>query len=92
MATQVLVIFVLRTRAAPWRSHPRPELVFAAAAVVCVAIALPFTPVATMLGFAAPPPLLLCAIAGVAGLYLASAEIAKRLLARRRMRRRPLPA
>jgi Mg2+-importing ATPase len=92
MATQVLVIFVLRTRNAPWRSHPRPELVFAAAAAVGVAIVLPFTPVAAMLGFAAPPPLLMCAIAGVAVLYLASAEIAKRLLAGGLMGRRPLRA
>jgi P-type Mg2+ transporter len=87
MATQVLVIFVLRTRAAPWRSHPRRELLLAAAAAVLVAIALPFTPLAGMLGFAAPPPLMLLAIAGVACLYLASAELAKRLLAGGRMRR-----
>ncbi len=80
MATQVLVIFVLRTRAAPWRSHPCPELLLAAVAAVVVAISLPFTALGGMLGFVAPPPLLLISIAGVAVLYLASAEIAKRLL------------
>jgi P-type Mg2+ transporter len=80
MATQVLVIFVLRTRAAPWRSRPRPQLVFAATAALVVAIALPFTPLAGMLGFVTPPWLLLLAIAGVAALYLACVAIAKRWL------------
>ena len=92
MATQVLVIFVLRTRVAPWRSRPRPELVCAAVAAVAVAILLPFTPVAGMLGFVAPPPFLLLAIAGVAVLYLASAEMAKRIFRRERVQRRALGA
>jgi Mg2+-importing ATPase len=83
MATQVLVIFVLRTRVAPWRSRPRRELLVGTAAAVAVAIALPFTGLAGPLGFVAPPAPLLAAIAGVVVLYLASAEIAKRLLAGR---------
>ena len=78
MATQVLVIFVLRTRFAPWRSRPHPGLVLAAVATVALAVSLPFTPLAGTLGFIAPPLYLLASIAGVAVLYLASAELAKR--------------
>ena len=78
MATQVLLIFVLRTRGRPWKSRPHPWLAGAAAATVVVATVLPFTPLAGVLGFAAPPAALLAAIAGVAVLYLACAEFAKR--------------
>jgi Mg2+-importing ATPase len=78
MATQVLVIFVLRTRAHPWRSRPHPALVAGSLAVVGAAVALPFTPLAGFLGFVAPPPALLAAIAALAGVYLACAELAKR--------------
>ena len=87
MATQVLVIFVLRTRAAPWASRPHPAVVVAALATIVVAVSLPFTPLAATLGFVAPPPLLLAGIAAVAGLYLASAELAKRYLRGARLRR-----
>jgi Mg2+-importing ATPase len=78
MATQVLVIFVLRTRARPWASLPHPALVCAAVLVVGAAALLPFTPAATLLGFVAPPPGMLLAIAALALAYLACVEVAKR--------------
>ena len=78
MATQVLVIFVLRTRMRPWESRAHPGLAAAACAAVGLAALLPFTPLAGMLGFAAPPALMLLAISGLAALYLASAEMVKR--------------
>ena len=87
MATQVLVIFVLRTRGLPWKSRPHPWLACAAVATVAVATVLPFTPLAGVLGFVAPPATLLAAIAGVAALYLVCAEIAKRRFDGSRRRR-----
>ena len=87
MATQVLVVFVLRTRGRPWKSRPHPWLAGAAVATVVVAIVLPFTPLAAVLGFVAPPAALLAAIAGVAALYLVCAEFAKRRFWGSRMRR-----
>ncbi|MCD2344254.1 magnesium-translocating P-type ATPase [Ideonella azotifigens] len=78
MATQVLVIFVLRTRGRPWRSRAHPALATAALATVAVAVLLPFTPLAGLLGFVAPPAGMLLAIAGVAALYLVCVEFAKR--------------
>ena len=78
IATQVLVIFVIRTRALPWRSRPHPVLVATSLAVVATAVALPFTPVAPLLGFTPLPPALLAALALVAACYLGCAELAKR--------------
>ncbi|WBY01660.1 magnesium-translocating P-type ATPase [Ramlibacter tataouinensis] len=84
VATQVLVIFVIRTRAAPWRSPPAAGLVATALAVVGLAVLLPFTPVAAPLGFTAPPAQLLLAVAALALAYLACAEAAKRWFYRSR--------
>jgi len=91
LATQVLVIFVLRTRSAPWKSRPHPALVLGAIAVVAAAVALPYTPLAGPLGFAPMPPALLLAIAGVACTYVACAEAAKRLFHRALSRQRGRP-
>jgi Mg2+-importing ATPase len=51
IATQVLAIFVIRTRRRPWRSLPHPWLVATSWAVVLTAMLLPFTPLAPYLGF-----------------------------------------
>ncbi len=55
IATQVLVIFVIRTRRNPLRSHPNRWLVLTSLAVVISAMLLPFTPLAPYLGFTALP-------------------------------------
>jgi len=90
MATQVLVIFVIRTRGSPWRSRPHPWLARTAVGVVAVAVLLPFTPVASLLGFVAPPLDFLLVIAALTLVYLACAEMAKRWFYRvRRRRARP---
>jgi Mg2+-importing ATPase len=87
IATQVLVIFVIRTRGRPWRSRPHPWLAFTAVAVVAVAVALPFTPLAGLLGFVAPPVTFLLVIALLTVVYLGCAEAAKRWFYRARHRR-----
>jgi Mg2+-importing ATPase len=55
IATQVLVIFVIRTRRVPWRSQPHPWLVATSLGVVATAMAVPFTPLAPYLGFTPLP-------------------------------------
>jgi len=55
IATQVLVIFVIRTRRNPLRSHPNRWLVLTSVAVVVTAMLLPFTPLAPYLGFTPLP-------------------------------------
>jgi Mg2+-importing ATPase len=55
IATQVLVIFVIRTRRNPLRSHPNRWLVWTSLAVLGVALLLPFTALAPYLGFVPLP-------------------------------------
>ena len=55
IATQVLVIFVIRTRRNPLRSHPNRWLVLTSVVVVVTAMILPFTPLAPYLGFTPLP-------------------------------------
>jgi len=83
LATQVLVIFVIRTRRNPLRSRPSPYLVMAALGVVALAVLLPFTALGRWFGFVAPPLSLLAALAGMLVCYLVLAEAVKRWFYRR---------
>ncbi len=55
LATQVLVIFVIRTRKNPLKSRPNRWLTTCSLLVVALAVLLPFTPLGGVLGFVAPP-------------------------------------
>jgi Mg2+-importing ATPase len=77
LATQVLVIFVLRTRRNPLRSHPHPLLAATSIAVVVLAFLLPFTPLGAWFGFVPPSLTFLFAIAGLTLSYLLLAQGAK---------------
>ena len=84
LATQVLVIFVIRTGRVPfWRSRPSPWLAAAAVAAVAVAILLPISPLGGILGFAALPPLFWVVLPVLVACYLALVEAAKWFLLRR---------
>jgi Mg2+-importing ATPase len=78
LATQVLVIFVIRSRRAPWRSPPHPLLALTSLAAVAAAVAFPFTTPGAWLGFVPPPPSLLLALAAMTLLYLLLVEAVKR--------------
>jgi len=77
LATQVLVIFVLRTRRNPLRSRPHPLLATTSVTVVGLAIALPFTPLGSWFGFVPPSAAFLLTIAGLTASYLLLAQGAK---------------
>jgi P-type Mg2+ transporter len=77
LATQVLVIFVLRTRRNPLRSRPHSLLTATSLAVVVLAVALPFTPLGAWFGFVPPSAAFVLAIAGLTVSYLALAQGAK---------------
>ncbi len=83
IATQVLVIFVIRTRGNPLRSRPNPVLVATSIGVVLLAILLPFTPLATPLGFVPPPPLFFAILLATVVVYLVAVEFVKRFFYRR---------
>jgi Mg2+-importing ATPase len=78
IATQVLVIFVIRTRGNPFKSRPSTMLTIASLTVVLVAVALPFTAIASQLGFVAPPPLFFMILPGMVLCYLVAVEFVKR--------------
>jgi Mg2+-importing ATPase len=82
IATQVLVIFVIRTQVSPFKSRPNIVLIMTSLTVVAVAAALPFTPLATLLGFVGPPPLFFMILLAMVLCYLVAVEFMKRLFYR----------
>ena len=77
MATQILVIFIIRTGARPWRDLPRPWLTASSLTALALAIALPFTPVGRWFGFVVPPSTLMAGIGVLVVAYLVLAETLK---------------
>jgi Mg2+-importing ATPase len=83
LATQTLVVFIIRTSKNPLRSRPSVPLFATCMAVVGFGVYLPFSPLATMLGFT-PLPLSYFAFVAIATLiYLLLVEIVKRALLQR---------
>ena len=82
MATQILVIFIIRTNLRPWSNRPDPVLTASSLTALVVALALPLTPLGGWFGFVAPPPAMLAGIAGLVVIYLVCAELAKPLAVR----------
>ena len=81
LATQILVVFVIRTHASPfWRSRPSPALIAAALAGVATAILLPYTPLAAPLGFTPLPAGYLPIVTTLVVVYLTLVEAIKRTL------------
>jgi Mg2+-importing ATPase len=78
LSTQVLVIFVIRTRRNPFQSRPSGALAVASLAVVLTGLLLPFTPAGTALGFVRPPLVFFPILAGTVAAYLGAVEIVKR--------------
>lgn len=77
LATQVLVIFVIRTRKNPLKSRPNPWLTGCSLLVVSIAVLLPFTPLGRFLGFVAPPLLFFFILASMVIVYLLIVEKVK---------------
>ncbi len=78
LATQVLVIFVIRTEGNPLRSRPALWLTLSSLGVITAAIVLPLTPLGARLGFVPPPRTFFWALAAMVAVYLVAAEAAKR--------------
>ena len=78
ITTQVMVIFVIRTRRNPFRSHPNRWLTLISLTVVMTAMLLPFTPVAHYLGFTPLPPSFFALLAVLTLVYLLLVEGGKR--------------
>jgi P-type Mg2+ transporter len=93
LATQTLVVFVIRTRRIPF-FHSRPSLPMLITPTACALIGavLPFTPLAGLLGFASLPISFFLLLLGMIATYLLLVEIAKRrFYAVQAQPRRPRP-
>ena len=77
LATQTLVIFVIRTAARPWASPPSRALAWGVGACVTTGMALPFTPLAGWLGLTPLPPLFFAMLVAMILTYLALVEVVK---------------
>jgi Mg2+-importing ATPase len=78
MATQILVIFIIRTNGRPWKNLPQPALTASSLVALVVAMVVPFTPAGRWFGFEAPPLGMLSSIGLLVVLYLVCAELLKR--------------
>jgi len=83
MATQVLVIFIIRTRRNPFKSRPNLWLTLCSLVVVFLATALPFTPLGRYFGFVPPPLSFYAVLAGLVFFYLVAVEGIKQWFFRR---------
>ena len=78
LATQTLIVFVIRTRRVPFtRSRPSRPLLASVVAVVVVGAAIPQSPLNTTLGFAPLPAGFFVMLAAFIISYLGAVEAAK---------------
>jgi P-type Mg2+ transporter len=84
LATQTLVIFVIRTAGNPFRSRPSPALTSTVLLIVLSGTLIPFTPLAAWMGFVPLPATFFLYLVIATGTYLLFVEIVKRRLMERR--------
>ena len=78
LATQTLIVFVIRTRRVPFfRSRPSRPLLASVLAVVTVGALIPQSPLNDTLGFAPLPPAFFAVLVAFVVAYLACVEVAK---------------
>jgi Mg2+-importing ATPase len=82
LATQSLVIFIIRTREPFWRSRPHALLTGLTIGVVSIGLLLPLTPLGPVFGFVVPPASFYLFLAGTVAAYLLLVEFVKRFLYR----------
>lgn len=85
LATQTLVLFVIRTMGNPLKSRPSIPLATTTIVIVIIGILLPYLPFAGYLGFTALPARFFAFLAISTATYLLLVELAKRLLFARAM-------
>ena len=85
LATQTLVIFIIRTAGSPLLSRPSPALAATTLLVVLIGILLPFSPLAGPLGFVPLSEGFFAFLVAVSITYLLLVEVVKRRLLRRLM-------
>ncbi|WP_426419643.1 cation transporting ATPase C-terminal domain-containing protein [Bradyrhizobium genosp. A] len=83
IATQILVIFLIRSRHMPWRANrPHVMLITTSLGALSVGIGLAISPWGRFFHFETPPVGIMAIIIVITAIYLLAAEIAKRLALR----------
>jgi Mg2+-importing ATPase len=85
LATQTLVIFIIRTAGNPLKSRPSAALAVTTLLVVLIGVTLPFTPLAAWLRFTPLPAGFFIFLIAVVGAYLLLVEMLKRRLMKMRL-------
>lgn len=83
IATELAVMLVLRTRGPFFRSRPGGALLTSSVGVAILTLAIPFSPLAELLGLVALPAPLLLALGVITAAYVLATELAKRRFYRR---------
>ena len=78
MASQILVIFIIRTNGRPWKDLPSPLLTVSSLGALAAAMILPFTPAGAWFGFHGPPLPVAAGLGLLIAVYLVCAELVKR--------------
>lgn len=79
LATQILVIFLIRTRSLPWVSRPHPLLIATSLGTLLVGVLIATGPFARVLGFAPLSLSVYATIVAIVLAYLTCAEALKRV-------------
>jgi Mg2+-importing ATPase len=79
LLTELVVALVVRTRRPFYRSRPGAILLWTTIALVAIALAIPFLPYTSSLGFVSMPGSLMAALAVITLGYVAATELVKRL-------------
>jgi Mg2+-importing ATPase len=79
LLTELVIALVVRTRRPFYRSRPGRLLWRSTLAVAIVTLALPYLPFGGLLGFTPLPPAVIALLLGITVLYVAAAEVAKRV-------------
>jgi Mg2+-importing ATPase len=87
MATQILVIFLIRTSAPFWKGTPHRILIFTSLGALAVAFAFALTPLGVPFGFVPLGPSVLLVMAVLVVGYLTAAELVKHTAMAHRPRR-----
>jgi P-type Mg2+ transporter len=82
LATQILVIFIIRTKLSPFKSFPNAILAISSLSLVCIGMILPFTPMGPYFKFVHLPGSFFVVLGGLIITYLCLAEAGKRVFYR----------
>ena len=80
LATQTAVVFIIRTAGNPFKSRPSLALSLTVLTVILVAVILPFSPLAGILGFVPLPFAYFVFLGAATATYLSLVEVVKRRL------------